>query len=48
VADKEGDVPDAAEPYGDPEMNTTERNAMMPGGRSTLDGLERTLWPGDE
>ena len=48
MADNGGDVPVVREPYGDPEMNTTERNAMMPGGRSTPDGLERTLWPGDE
>jgi sigma-B regulation protein RsbQ len=28
MADNQGDVPDAPEPYGDPEMKTTQRNAV--------------------
>jgi len=34
MADNEGDVPDAPEPYGDPEMKTTQRNAV------TLTGVQ--------
>lgn len=35
MAHNEGDVPDAPEPYGDPEMNTTQRNAVTLTGSET-------------
>jgi sigma-B regulation protein RsbQ len=35
MAHNEGDVPDAPEPYGDPEMNTTQRNAVTLTGQET-------------
>jgi sigma-B regulation protein RsbQ len=35
MADNKGGVPDAPEPYGDPEMNTTKRNAVTLTGQAT-------------
>jgi sigma-B regulation protein RsbQ len=52
MAHNEGDVPDAPEPYGDPEMNTTQRNAVtlagLPTGRPMMFahgyGCDQNMW----